>query len=99
MIADFATLCTLAATKRPKAVCAWLARNRIHYMLDTKGHPVTTLSAIDRALHRGRDENNEPNIEALLPCPSSTAGSAFRASPKNTADTTSSSATSGTRSP
>lgn len=62
MIADYDTLKKLSKARGPGAVKAWLARNRIHYFLDTKGNPTTTLSAIDRALNRGKDED-EPNYE------------------------------------
>jgi len=98
MIADFATLCALAATKRPKAVCAWLARNRIHYMIDTKGHPVTTLAALDRALGGGRPDENEPNYDPRQ-WENLQRASPFQASSKKTADTTKSFKGSGTSCP
>src|SRR5690606_12090637 len=97
MIADYETLKKLCKARGPGGVKAWLARNRIKYFIDSKGNPTTTLSALDRALHRGSD-NNEPNFE-LPSWESSPAGSQSRASTKKTAATTRSSRTSGTRSP
>src|SRR5688500_16768316 len=96
MIADFKTLQTLAGTKKLGAVKAWLARNRIKYFIDTKGHPSTTLAALDRALHRG-ESITEPNFD-LPTWDSSPAESPSPACTKKTDGITRSSRTSGTRS-
>lgn len=96
MIADFPTLAKLAGTKKPGGVKAWLARNRIKYFVDTKGHPSTTLSALDRALNRGSEET-EPNYDPP-PWQNSRAASPSPASTKKTAGITKSSRTSGIRS-
>lgn len=55
MIADFEALAKLVKSRKPGVVKAWLARNRVKYFIDSKGHPATTLSALDRALNRFPD--------------------------------------------
>lgn len=72
MIADYETLKQLSKARGPKGVAAWLARNRIKYFVDAKGRPVTTITALDRALHRG-EKDTEPNFE-MPPCRNSRAG-------------------------
>src|SRR4051812_36327246 len=95
MIADYETLKKLSRARGPGGVKTWLARNRIKYFIDSKGNPTTTLSALDRALHRDQDLT-EPNFE--LPCPSYPAESQSPASSRRTGAITRSSKTNGTRS-
>lgn len=62
-VADFETLARIAGTRRVRALKAWLARNRIRYFNSVKNRPSTTIAALDRALRRGTDEENEPNYD------------------------------------
>ena len=61
MLVDFDTLANFAGTRKVKAVAMWCARNRIHTFRDTKGRPVTTIAAIERAL--GQGDVIEPNYD------------------------------------
>ena len=90
---DFDTLAAYVKTRKVGAVAAWCARNRVLTFRDTKGRPCTTLEALNRALYRGKD-NNEPNYEPP-PWENSPADSAFRASSRKTADITRLSETNG----
>lgn len=93
---DFDTLAAYVKTRKVTAVAAWCARNRVLTFRDTKGRPCTTLEALNRALYRGKD-NNEPNYEPPT-WENSPADSVSRASSRKTADITKLSETNGYRS-
>ena len=93
---DFDTLAAYVKTRKVGAVAAWCARNRVLTFRDTKGRPCTTLEALNRALYRGKD-NNEPNYDPP-PWENSPAASAFRGSSRKTADITKLSETNGSAS-
>ena len=92
---DFDTLAAYVKTRKVGAVAAWCARNRVLTFRDTKGRPCTTLEALNRALYRGKYNDNEPNYE----WENSPADSRFPVSLNATDATTKSSATNGSNSP
>lgn len=59
MIIDFADLQRLSGREKPTAVKRWLQNQRINFMLNADGNPVTTEKALNDALLRGR--KSEPN--------------------------------------
>lgn len=56
---SFKELAEKIDTRKVAAVKAWCARNRVPWFPDSKGRPMTTSTALDRALFRGKDEENE----------------------------------------
>lgn len=71
VVIDFDTLARFAATRSPKALAMWCARNRITTFRDHKGRPCTTLTALDRALVPRRKNEAEPDYDAISSPPRS----------------------------
>src|SRR5581483_7939332 len=91
---DFDALASFVKTRKVGAVAAWCARNRVLTFRDAKGRPCTTVEALNHALYRGRDNENEPDYS----WESSLADSQFPASSRKTAAITRLSAIAGSRS-
>lgn len=60
---SFDELAEKVGTRKVLAIKAWCARNRVKWLPDYKGRPITTLAALDRSLARGKDSNTEPRYE------------------------------------
>jgi len=60
---DFDMLASYVKTRKVTAVAAWCARNRVLTFRDAKGRPCTTVEALNRALYRGKNNENEPDYE------------------------------------
>jgi hypothetical protein len=61
MIADLAELRKLSGLKRRSDVRRWLSANGVAFMVQPSGNPVTTLDAINIAMH-GNSRYNKPNF-------------------------------------
>ena len=60
MIADLPQLQKLSGLKRRSDVRRWLSNNGVAFMVQPSGDPVTTMDAINQALH-GNSKYNKPD--------------------------------------
>lgn len=63
-VLTFDQLQAISGLTRPSAVLAWLRRERVSFMRDGKGRPITTEEALHRRLETKRKECSiEPNFD------------------------------------
>ena len=63
----FTELQALSGLQRPTAVRAWLRRERVQFMQDGHGNPITTEAAFERRLENKKKQcATEPNFDPDL---------------------------------